>query len=311
MVTMLEQAELSWRRKIVIRSRRPLSALVLLLAGTTCGCGIFDSDDGCPGYFAGELERTDARGQITGTEEIDRICEWPCHRFADPSAGKGIQPAGKVQQVIGVLPVVPAALRLGVFPNPVLSGATVQVAMPERAEVAVFVADRKGRVAEWLFDGTLEAGMYRWSMEPDELLTPGDYLLYVCASGAQGAMHRAQVLRIVAPRGVSQECRQLADTHWDGATYLAWRLTSRAIRYNQLLALPCSTQYSLKGTLDGCPEMAQSLFYDYICRYDQFVVGWDDAVFASSGEAVLSPTAVDSVETVSSSRRQEYCNCGE
>ena len=105
---------------------------------------------------------------------------------------------------------------------------------------------------------------------------------------------------------VVDEFRATAREEWDSGIYLNWRLSSRAQNNNSFThALPCSVFVAEgKAGLAKCPESEVQQYYELIGKYDQFVVGWDDLQHPNGGSA--TPSAVDSVESVSSAKRLAY-----
>jgi hypothetical protein len=105
---------------------------------------------------------------------------------------------------------------------------------------------------------------------------------------------------------IEDEFRAMADEHWDAQTYLAWRSTSRAIRYNSFThAMPCSLEV-LEGRFGDCGGREVQQYYELLGKYDQFVAGWDDLTFVATGNAVQTYTEIDSVEKVHSELRLDY-----
>jgi hypothetical protein len=107
---------------------------------------------------------------------------------------------------------------------------------------------------------------------------------------------------------LEDEFRAFADTHWDPHTYVTWRESSRAVRYNSFThALPCSTQVApAGGSLSGCGSSSKQQYYELLGKYDQFVAGWDDLVYVADQNPVQSTADFDSVESVQSANRVAY-----
>jgi len=113
---------------------------------------------------------------------------------------------------------------------------------------------------------------------------------------------------------LEDDFRAVADAHWDPEVYLAWRSTTKAIRNNSFThALPCSSYvdsrsdlYAGEGSLGDCSGREKQQYYELVGKYDQFVSGWDDLRFVSTGNPVAAYTEIDSVESVQSDLRLNY-----
>jgi hypothetical protein len=107
---------------------------------------------------------------------------------------------------------------------------------------------------------------------------------------------------------VVDEFRATAREQWDWKSYVGWELQSNAQRHNSFThALPCKEFLVIDGIegLTKCPESEVQQYYELIGKYDQFVVGWLDLQYVD-GTGTALPSAVDSVESVSSANRFEY-----
>ena len=114
---------------------------------------------------------------------------------------------------------------------------------------------------------------------------------------------------------LEQEFRAVADEHWDPLNYLSWRGSAISNSSSTHHALPCSSevvdvyipamQQSGRADFGGCAPSQIQQYYELIGKYDQFVVGWDDLIRRSTGNAA-APADVDSVENFHSERRLRY-----
>ena len=105
-----------------------------------------------------------------------------------------------------------------------------------------------------------------------------------------------------------KEFRQVADETWDPLGYLAWRGSTISRNSSITHALPCSTyidDYLTTGDFGSCPDAEVQQYYELIGKYDQFVSGWTDLVYAETGNPAQA-TQVDSVENFLSEKRLAY-----
>ncbi|MDX1532083.1 MAG: T9SS type A sorting domain-containing protein, partial [Rhodothermales bacterium] len=109
-----------------------------------------------------------------------------------------------LQEVPVVLEVVPGTdaeevqpeaeeLSLAVWPNPARGAATVEVGLPESADVRVEVVDVLGRVVAVLHRGPLAAGGHRLGLD-GRALVPGLYVVRATV-GADVLTRRVTLLR--------------------------------------------------------------------------------------------------------------------
>jgi hypothetical protein len=86
----------------------------------------------------------------------------------------------EAQAIVGEAGAVPAALALTVSPNPVSTGGTVRVTLPEAGAVRVVVYDVLGRQVAVLADGERAAGTHDVALDAGRL-APGVYVVRLTA----------------------------------------------------------------------------------------------------------------------------------
>ena len=97
-------------------------------------------------------------------------------------------------------------------------------------------------------------------------------------------------------KDLEKEFRQVADEKWSPENYLAWRSSTISRNSSITHALPCSTY---------CADSEVQQYYELIGKYDQYVSGWTDLVYAETGNPA-GATQVDSVENYLSETRLAY-----
>ncbi|MGB1717003.1 MAG: hypothetical protein ACPHO6_02545 [Candidatus Latescibacterota bacterium] len=109
-------------------------------------------------------------------------------------------------------------------------------------------------------------------------------------------------------KDLEKEFRQVADETWSPENYLAWRSSTISRNSSITHALPCSTyvnDYLTTGDFGDCPDSEVQQYYELIGKYDQYVSGWTDLVYAETGNPA-GATQVDSVENYLSETRLAY-----
>jgi len=109
-------------------------------------------------------------------------------------------------------------------------------------------------------------------------------------------------------KDLEKEFRQVADEKWSPENYLAWRSSTISRNSSITHALPCSTyvnDYLTTGDFGDCPDSEVQQYYELIGKYDQYVSGWTDLVYAETGNPA-GATQVDSVENYLSETRLAY-----
>ena len=123
---------------------------------------------------------------------------------------------------------------------------TFQYNVRELTHVQLVIVDEDGRVQRRLVDHPAMAGGWQvpWDLrdEEGETIPAGTYMAYLYW-GESSSIQKAVQVTSIGEWTTSPACRNWADEHWDPLTYLAWRVTSRAGRNNDMVyALPCSTE---------------------------------------------------------------------
>ena len=109
-------------------------------------------------------------------------------------------------------------------------------------------------------------------------------------------------------KDIEKEFRQVADEKWSPENYLAWRSSTISRNSSITHALPCSTyvnDYLTTGGFGDCADSEVQQYYELIGKYDQYVSGWTDLVYAETGNPA-GATQVDSVENYLSETRLAY-----
>ena len=90
--------------------------------------------------------------------------------------------------------ITEVAFGFTVFPNPVVSAASINFKMEEAAKVAILVFDTAGKLCQTIFEGQLHQGVQQIEFEPHARLANGQYVIQFKTKDRQ-LSKRIQVLR--------------------------------------------------------------------------------------------------------------------